>query len=236
MLFSYQSHAKKLLLVAAEASVPTSYELDGKQKGILIEVINEVFARAGYAIEIELKPWARCLKEVKHGIVDGIFSAFVTPERQSYLTYTNEILIMQSQAFFVPLHSTITFDGDLKKMSNLSIGVINKTSYGPILDKALKDGMFNRIEIAQSSKSNLLKLIAGRIDLIPSYRHVVLSTAKTLGLEDSIKQLNPTVESIPSYLAFSKNKDFSQVIIDYDNTLKSMKQDGSYDKIFKQYF
>lgn len=227
--------ADKLVLVAAEDSIPTSYTENGVPTGILVDVINEAFERAGYSVEVQLKPWARCQAEAKLGIVDGIFSIFDTAERREFLNYADEVLITQVQAFFVPVESTITFDGDIRNLANNSIGVINLTSYGPRIDGALENGLFKHVDQAQSSESNLLKLLAGRVDIIPSYLHVVLSTAKALGVSNKIRQLSPNVGAIPSYLAFTKKRDFSKVIIDYNRALASMKKDGTYDDIFDQY-
>lgn len=227
--------AATVILAAAAESVPTSYAENGKQTGILIDVINEAFRRAGYSVEVKLMPWARCLKAVETGAVDGIFSVFVTPERQMYLTYTNEVLITQVQAFFVRSDSSLTFEGDLSKFTGQSIGVVNQTSYGPRLDAALKEGIFEKIDSTKDSESNIRKLIAGRVDMIPSYRHVVLSTAKRLGVVDKIRQLSPDIEAIPSYLAFTKKRDFAKLISDYDKAIVAMKQDGTYDQLFNRY-
>jgi polar amino acid transport system substrate-binding protein len=235
MLSSNMTFAEKIVLVAAEKSIPTSYIENGEQSGILIDVINEAFNRAGYSVEIFLMPWARCLREVENGTVDGIFSVYKTAERQEFLTYADEVLISQVQAFFVAVDSTITFDGDLQKLANKSIGIINQTSYGPKLDATLEDGVFNWVSQAQSSESTVRKLLAGRIDLIPSYRHVALSTAKALGARNKIKQLSPDIEAIPSFLAFSQRKDFSNIITDFNSALASMKKDGTYDVIFNKY-
>jgi polar amino acid transport system substrate-binding protein len=227
--------AATVILAAAADSVPTSYVENGKQTGILIDVINEAFRRAGYSVEVKLMPWARCLAEVKNGAVDGIFSVFVTPERQEFLTYSNEVLITQVQVFFVRVDSSLTFEGDLRKFTGKSIGIINQTSYGPRLDAALKEGIFEKIDSTKDSESNIRKLIAGRVDMIPSYRHVVLSTAKRLGVLDKIRQLSPDIEAIPSYLAFTQKRDFAKLIRDYDKAIASMKQDGTYDQLFNRY-
>ncbi|MGY5453078.1 substrate-binding periplasmic protein [Agarivorans sp. MS3-6] len=235
LIHSEKVYAEKIVLAAAAGSIPTSYLENGEQTGILVDVINQAFTRAGYTVDIKLMPWARCLKSAQEGTVDGIFSLYLTDERQKYLTYTSEVLITQIQALFVSIDSTITYDGDLQQLADNSIGIINATSYGPRLDAALEQGLFKTVDEAQSSKSNLRKLLAGRVDLIPSYRHVVFSTAKTLGAAHRIKQLSPPIEAIPSYLAFTKKRDFSIVIREYNKALAAMKQDGSYDMIFEKY-
>ncbi|MBU3005765.1 substrate-binding periplasmic protein [Paraglaciecola arctica] len=235
ILISNKVSAAKFVFAAAEKSNPTSYLSNQKKRGILVDVITEVFSRSGHTIEILLMPWARCLREVKNGSVDGIFSVYKTPERMTFLSYTDEVLITQVQAFFVTSDSSISFDGDLRKLANKSISIINQTSYGPRLDSALEAGVFNWVSQAQSSQSNVKKLLAGRVDLIPSYRHVALSTAKSLGASAKIRQLSPDIEAIPSYLAFTNKRDFSKAIAEFNHVLASMKEDGSYDKIFNKY-
>lgn len=226
--------AQTLVLAAAD-SVPTAYMENGKQTGLLVDVVNEAFKRAGYRVEIKLMPWARCLVEVKDGKIDGIFSVYQTRERQEFLTYAEEVLITQVQAFFVRKDSSITFDGDLNKLSELRIGIINQTSYGPRLDSALEKGLFKKVDAAHSASSNVQKLLHDRIDVIPSYRHVVLGTAKTLGVAGDIRELSPAIEAIPSYLAFSKTRDYPHVISAFNQALHAMKKDGTYDAIFNKY-
>lgn len=226
--------AQTLVLAAAD-SVPTAYVDNGKQSGILVDVINEAFKRTGYSVEIAIMPWARCLAEVKAGKIDGIFSVYRTREREEFLTYADEVLITQVQAFFVRKGSTISFDGDLNKLSELRIGIINATSYGPRLDAALKTGTFKKVDAADSASSNIQKLLHDRVDVIPSYRHVVLDSARTLGVAGSIKELSPAIEAIPSYLAFSNKRDYTKVIEAFNQALRSMKKDGTYDAIFSKY-
>jgi len=145
------------------------------------------------------------------------------------------VLITQVQAFFVRKDSTINFDGDLNKLSELRIGVINQTSYGPRLDSALEKGVFKKVDAANSASSNIQKLLRDRIDVIPSYRHVVLDSARTLGVAGSIKELSPAIEAIPSYLAFSNKRDYTKVIAAFNQALRSKKKDGTYDAIFNKY-
>lgn len=235
LLSSQQTYGQKLVLAAVDTR-PTAYLAEGAQKGLLVDIINEAFKRAGYAIEIKLMPWARCIEEVKLWRIDGIFSVYDLPERREFLIYTHEVLIVQEQAFFVRKDSKTKFDGDLNKFSNRIIGIIAGTSYGPRLDLAIKEGTFKKIDPTNSIESNLRKLITKRIEIIPSYKHVVISTAKELGCLGEIKELKPEIEAIPSFLAFSKNKaNYTNIIKDYDKALLSMKKDGTYDAIFSKY-
>ena len=225
----------RTLVLSAADSVPTAYIENGKPTGMLVDVIDEAFKRAGLRVEFRLMPWARCILEAKAGKVDGIFSIYLTPERQAFLRYADEVLITQVQAFFVRKDATVTFDGDLAKLSDLRIGVVNQTSYGPRVDAALNSKLFKTVEHSNSASSNVLSLVRDRVDMIPSYRHVVLNTAKTLGLYGDIKELAPAIEAIPSYLAFNNKQDRTRDIAAFNQSLRSMKKDGTYDAIFNKY-
>ncbi|SHO47345.1 substrate-binding periplasmic protein [Desulfopila aestuarii] len=227
-------YAEKLVLVAAD-SIPTAYIDNGKLTGILVDVITEAFRRAGYPIEIQLMPWARALSEVSNGNVDGIFSVFKLPERESFLTYTESPIITQVESFFARKDSSITFEGDLNKFKHIPIGIIRKTSYGEKIDAAIHDGIWENITATNSVESVVKMLVNGRVDLAPSYRHVFIRGAKEIGVLDEIKELSPSVESIPSYLAFTKKHDYSEIIRAYHKALAAMKQDGTFDNIYNKY-
>jgi polar amino acid transport system substrate-binding protein len=81
----------------------------------------------------------------------------------------------------------------------------------------------------------VLQLTYGRVDLIPSYRHVALNTARALGVAAEIKELAPSVEAIPAYLAFRKKRSNAKELAAFGQSLRAMKKDGSYDAIFQKY-
>ncbi|WP_208764141.1 substrate-binding periplasmic protein [Shewanella aestuarii] len=223
-----------LILVAAD-SAPTAYMDNGQVKGILVDIVTEAFKRAGYTVNIQLKPWARCLNEVQNGTVDGIFSVFKLPERDAYLTYTDSPIISQVESFFVRADSTITFDGDLTKFEDVEIGVIRNTSYGSSIDEMINNKIWKQVTKTNNIDSLVAMLVGERFDLVPSYHHVFLHAAKRLGVSDKIKELTPIVYELPSYLAFSNKRDYSAIVVDFDKALAQMKSDGTFDAIYDKY-
>lgn len=224
----------ELVLVAAD-SPPTAYMERGKPTGILVDIVTEAFRRAGYPIEIRLMPWARCLVEARSGQVDGIFSLFKKPEREKYFSYTSVPIITQVEAFFVRANSDLSFDGDIAKLRKLRIGTIYGTSYGPVIDRSLQTRMWSKIEETSSTTSLVEMLVAERFDLAVGYRHVVLEAAIKKGLQGRIRELSPSIDEIPSYLAFNRQRSYAAAIADFDRALLSMKNDRSFDAIYKKY-
>jgi polar amino acid transport system substrate-binding protein len=228
------AHPGGLVLVAAD-SAPTAYMEDGKPSGILVDVVTEAFQRTGHPFEIQLMPWARCLAEIRSGRVDGIFSVFKLPEREEFLTYTSVPIINQVEAFFVPADSDVKFAGDISQLRGFRIGTIRGTSYGTKVDGALKTGVWSTVVETNSIDSLVGMLVLKRIDLAIGYRHVVLEAARKKGYLNQIKELSPGIDEIRSYLAFTKQRDYSQVIADFDRALTSMRNDHSFEAIYEKY-
>jgi polar amino acid transport system substrate-binding protein len=228
------AYSRPLVLVAAD-SAPTAYMQDGRPSGILADVVTEAFRRMGYQFEIQLMPWARCLAEVRSGGVDGIFSVFKLPERAEFLTYTSVPVITQVEAFFVPADSNLKFTGEMSQLGGLRIGTIRGTSYGIKVDTALKTGVWPTVVETNNVDSLVGMLVLKRIDLAVGYRHVVVEAARKKGDLSNIKELSPDIDEVPSYLAFSKQRDYSDVIANFDKALASMKDDHSFEAIYEKY-
>jgi polar amino acid transport system substrate-binding protein len=223
------------LVLAAANTWPTAYLVDGRPTGMLVDLVAEAYRRAGHSVEVKLMPWARCLKEAETGEVDGVFSSFKLPERERFLAFSKEALTIQVIAFFARPEWTQGFDGDLAAVRDVKIGVIAGTSYGEQFDVAARDGVLRNVDQTNSIESNLKKLVSGRVDLIPSYRYVALDTARRLQLLAQIREISPPLDSVPTYLAFTKVRDLRKPSADFDAAMASMKQDGTYDRIVGKY-
>jgi polar amino acid transport system substrate-binding protein len=223
-------------ILATPEIVPQSYTVNGQQTGFLVDIVKEAFRRAGRPVEIRLLPWARCLSETQHGSIDGFFPAFVTPERQSYLSFSREGLMIEAMSLFVREGSPISFDGDLSQLAQWRIGLVYGTSYGPRLDGFLAQHSLVPDEHQGSLQTAIRMLAGGRIDLFPGERQTVIRTAASLGLSDRIVELSPPIEIVPAYLAYTRLRELDQISADIDKSLRSMKEDGFYDTKFHQYY
>jgi polar amino acid transport system substrate-binding protein len=228
------AHAGELVLAAAD-SAPTAFMENGKPAGMLVDIVTEALRRAGYPVRIKLMPWARCLAEARAGTVDGVFSSFRLPEREVFLAFTDVPVMTQVEAFFVRSDSGILFDGDLAKLKDVKIGVIRDTSYGAKIDGMIRDGTWKHVRKTNHVDSLVAMLVAQRFDLAPSYRHVVLSAAKKAGVAGRIKELGPSVDAIPTYLAFNKINDYTKVIAAFNKAMEEMKKDKTLDSITGRY-
>ena len=70
---------------------------------------------------------------------------------------------------------------------------------------------------------------------IPSIAPRTVEAARKKGYLDKIRELSPGIDEIQSYLAFSRQRDHSEVIAKFDRALTSMKDDHSFEAIYEKY-
>lgn len=214
---------------------PLIFEENGAPAGIAYEVVGEALKRAGHQATVEVMPWARALDMARDGQADGIFTAYRTPEREQFLNYSTEVVVPQVVSLFVRKDSPVAFTGNLADLAKYKIGVVNQISYGPLLDEAIKAGVLPEVEKSNDSDSNVKKLAQGRFDVMPSNRYVAQYILKKLGMADQVKELQPEVQNIPSFIAFTKAKDTTALRAAFDQGLAAMKKDGTFQAILDKY-
>ena len=235
LLMPLNGSASTLKLVTLQYP-PYEFEKDGEINGIAVEIIREVFSRMNQPITISLHPWATGLRQIENGEADAIFTAFKTSEREKFADYSKEVLVTQSISLFAKRNSNITFDGDLKKMNQYAFGVVLEISYGSIFDVAVKNGTITKLVISDSGEMNMKKLLEGHFDILVSNTFGALDILKKMDAQDYVKQLKPSIQSVPSYMAFSKKNNLISIRNRFDRILQEMIKDGSYNSIVKSYF
>ncbi|WP_199911553.1 substrate-binding periplasmic protein [Dongshaea marina] len=227
-------HSKTLELVTLQYP-PYEFREDGEVKGLAVELVTEAFKRMNQPIRITLLPWARALQEVKLGRADGIFTAYKTPERELFAEYSLEVLIPQTVSLFVRADSRISFNGDLYALKNHSFGVVRSISYGALFDAFIKSPDIPLLDISNSGEQNMKKLLRGRFDILVSNKYGAWYILRKMNKQDQVKELIPQIQSVPSYIAFSRKNNLSRIRERFDNALRSMQRDGSYQRIVDAY-
>jgi polar amino acid transport system substrate-binding protein len=229
------AHAAEPVKLVTLEYPPYQYMENGKVTGIVVDIVNEAFSRIGMTTDISSNAWPRSLSMVKEGNADAIFTAYKNDERVMFLDYSTTVLMPQEVVLFVHPDSAIQFSGDLSQIKNERIGIVRGISYGSVFDQAIKDGVFSKIEESTNIDQNAKKFANGRFDIFISNKYSALALFKQLGMLDKIKMLAVPVQTVPSYIAFSKARGLSDLRDKFDTVLSQMIADGSYDKIVSQY-
>lgn len=187
-----------LRLVATEFPPYTGAGL--QEGGAAAAITRATLARAGLAMELHLRPWARALSEVQQGMWDGIIGAWYSPERERYLAFPQGLGINNRIGFMARAGSRLAVD-DLARLGGLTIGVVRDYANPPAFERARL-----RRDEALDDISNLRKLLAGRIDLALIDKGVAFHLLQTQLPEaaQALVWLEPAVAEQPLYTALSR--------------------------------
>lgn len=208
------------------------YEENGEPKGIAADIIKEIFKRMNQPIEIKFYPFPRAIKNIKEGKSDVIFTFYYKKEREQFAEYSKESLVDQTISLFVHKDSPIMFDGNLSKLNQYKFGLV-RFSYGKVFDEAVKNGLITKIDYVSEMENNMKKFLKRDFDILPSDRWVALYYYSEIAPKgkSQLKELNPSVQTFPAYIGFSKANKLTSVRDQVDDILREMKKDGSYQKI-----
>jgi len=213
---------------------PYAYKEKGNIVGFNIEILNLIFSKLNIKVTYRIVPWPRAVKMIKEGKADGIFPFFKTPERGLFTDYPDDFT-SEPIGMFVLKNSQINYSGDLSVLSSYTFGRVRGYSSGTYFDDAVKN-KYIHLEIANNSEQNLKKFFRKRFDILVDNKYYVLSRLKRLNQLHEVKQLSPILTDNKAYLGFSKLLKHQLIIEDFNFILKSIKEDGSYNKILESYF
>jgi polar amino acid transport system substrate-binding protein len=201
----------EVVVYADDSYPPYSYTENGELKGIYPAIFSRLFARMqGYKIQIRAVPWKRGLMLMETGQGLALFPPYARTDR-SYMRYSNPVFIEQLALFC----RNAVLTGGVRRTKwpedfyGLHIGINAGFSVGgEQYQQAVKDGKIFQ-EQAPGNRSNLLKLMLGRIDCYINDRLSILWEAdhiRTEGLSvDSSQSISEVMalKQEASYLAFT---------------------------------
>ncbi|WP_208733226.1 substrate-binding periplasmic protein [Vibrio ouci] len=210
---------------------------EGEVSGVAIELVEAVFEELEVPISIEVLPWARALSNVQFGRADAIFTAFKNPTREQFADYSNQVLFTQNISLVVKTQSNIKSDTFLtSNLSDVSICVVNRVSYGKQMDTLLAERHF-RMVFRRNNTADCAHLVrTGRADVWVNNDFGARSILASEQLEDVLEILSPPIEATSSYIAFSKLRERDSLRDRFDQVLRDMKGDGRYEAIIDNYF
>lgn len=222
---SLGSRSETITLLSIEYPPYTGRSL--KQEGIISAITVAAFSRVGYVVNIQYRPWARALQEVKDGTGVGILDVWYSKERAVFLEFSQPLFVSEV-GFYARSNNKIDVH-DLSKLGKLTIGVVRGSLRPPNFEAA-----HLRTEDAVDEANNLLKLAAGRVDLVMTDRRVgdYLLQNQLKPLRSQIVWLTPAIYQFPLYIGFSKRyPGWKNIVADFNTGLASLQKDGTLEKI-----
>lgn len=202
-------------------------------RGFDVDVVEEALRRAGYDTSFVFYPWARAYRMTVEGKAFAALTCSYKPEREIDLLYTKPISLMTD------IYG-VRSDYSGKPVVNKQIIKEEHLAVGSVKGNYLSDQWKELgVTVDLSSSENLLvrKLIDGRIDVVPTVKENFLYITKKLGVKDKIKFfLKEDYEISTFHLVISRKwPDAEKLCRLFDEKLKEMKQDGTYESIHARY-
>jgi polar amino acid transport system substrate-binding protein len=223
---------EKIITLANETTWAPHYGKELNNGGYTTEIISEAMKRVGYDIKIKWLPWNRAVTLATKGIYDGLGACYYNDKRAKNFVYSNTI--GDTKTVFFKLKKTKINYKSLKDLKDFKIG----TSTGYAYPKIFTDAKFLKTINSPRLEINIKKLLKNRIDLVIGSKKVMQHYLNTKfpNDKDKIEILEPSVDSMPLYVAFSKkSKNYKQKVKDFNIGLDIIKKDGTFEKILKKH-
>ncbi len=200
--------------------------------GFTSEIVAQAFKKAGFPVKIYFMPWARVLTDVKAGEYDAMYPAYYSEER-SRLYALSKPIADGPLVFCKRSDENITYK-TLRDLMPYRIGVVR--GYVNTLEFDSADYLIKKT--VNTDKQNLLKLVAGRIDLAVIDKYTAKQIIKTHipHAAGKLDFLEPPLENKPLCVGFSKAiKDYAGLLKAFDLALDEMIRTGGIDNIMEKY-
>lgn len=208
---------------------------NGEPAGLAYDIVARAFHHAGHSMSIQFYPWSRAQVMARAGATDCILTIFRNPEREHFLDFSNESLLLQAIYLYARQGHQVRFDGDLAAISQFRIGTAHKVDYGPRFEH-MRPSLV--IDEASTIELNFKKLAVGRIDLVVSNADIAATTLRSPvlnGYADRIVRLAVPIDYVPTHIAFSKARNLEPLRDAIDAELRKMAVSGETQRLIESY-
>ena len=210
------------LTFITEELPPYNYTENGTLTGSTTEVVREIALRLGIDCDIRVMPWARGYKQLLREPNVVLFTTARSPERENLFHWVGPLYISQL-AFYARRDDPRIIDS-LETAKQVGAVATYRDDSGEQILKALG---FSNLDISNSPTNDLLKLLAGRVDLWFFHSIGAHQVAQQAGIDSKAIRLAYAHQQYYSYIAISKQT--SPVIVQqWQAALDEMKADGTF--------
>lgn len=227
------AEASDIILVQDNAYPPYMSQTDGRPDGIYAVIINEARKRlANSNLVLQAAPWTRATVLVENGRAMGLVGSYYKPQDRPWIRHWSVPLYDEEVSVFCRqgvARRDWKYPEDYKGL--LFGNVAGYRAPGPRFFEMVEKGEI-KLEEAQTTEQNLSKLVLGRIDCYVVERLATEMLIREKGYDNV--DIVGTASIEPAYVGFSDKwtgPEADAFIRDFDLTLKTMKADGTIDRI-----
>ncbi|WP_163836938.1 substrate-binding periplasmic protein [Spartinivicinus ruber] len=230
-LYSFAEDKKTVQITSGEY-MPWSSET-AKHEGFAHHIIREAFKRNGYSSIFLFHPWARSYKEGASGKYHAAAHWTCTPKRAK-IFHCSEPIYEEDYVFFHFKLRPVQWE-TLDDLNQYRIGATRGYAYSAEFWKAHKTGRLNII-VNNSDEINFNMLFKKRIDIFPmgsvSGYSFLLQKYSNTQVQTLTYNSKPLITYTNHLLFPKKRADAQQLLKTFNAGLKSMRDDGTYEKYY----
>ena len=223
----------KVYVVGTDAAY-APFELQnekGEIVGFDIDVVTAIAAKAGIEVKFVNTPWEGIFNALGQGDRDALVSSItITEERKQTMDFSAPYFDAQQLIAVKETSKVAKFD-DLKK---LKVGVQTGTTGDEVVTKLLGKNSTS-IKRFESTPLALKELQSGGVDAVVADNGVVIHYVAN-NPADKFKTVADNTSFAPEQYGIAVKKGNAELLEKINQGLAGIKADGTYDKIFTQYF
>lgn len=227
-VWALEQVSNKVRIGAEDDWRPYSYVSGREAVGFAVDIVKAAWAAAGVSLELVPLPYARCMRMVDNGDLDGCFDTLRDARTEAQYRWHRQPLFKARIAIYGRTSDRNTSSVGPQDLLGQRVGVTNGYDYGAAFDN---DSRMVR-DVAVSDLASLRKLVAGRVDYALVYDRVARHIA---GLHPELAphfvQRGVLVEPL-LYLSFKHKGDaLTPLIAKFDQGLEEIRRSGEYARI-----
>lgn len=224
--------AAKSYTIACDAKyAPFSMEVDGKYKGIDVELLEAIAKAEGFQYELKPMDFSGIIPGLVSGQIDGAIAGMnITDERKKSVDFS-EGYIQSGLAVVVGKGNT-----SIASLEDLhgKTAAVKKGTTGAKFAEDNKEKYDLNISYYDDSPSMMMAVANGNADFLME-DYPVISYQIKIGEQDKLKIAVDSVIDPPSYGFAVKKGENAELLKMFNEGLAKIKADGTYDKIVSEY-
>ncbi len=208
-----------------------------KKPGFVVEILEYAFRNKGYEIEYVFRPWARGIREVTEGTVNGLLIASVDDAPRHVFPQNEQGRSMG--CYYTSANNTWRFNG-VSSLKGMELGLVKGYAYSEPLNSFLKHNAKNLQVLYLTGENpmarilNMIKL--GRLDATMADANIADFLIHKMGKNSNVKKVGCSKDFLNFYVTFSpmsaKSKIYAKVLSD---AMDELRMNGQLDTILNKY-
>lgn len=226
------SGTDKTYIIACDAKyAPFSMEVDGKYKGIDVELLDAIAQKEGFKYELKPMDFSGIIPGLVSGQLDGAIAGMnITDERKKSVDFSDGYAKAGDSIVVNKNNDTIKSVDDLQGKT----AAVKKGTTGAKFAEENKDKYNLNVTYFDDSPSMMMAVANGNADfLVEDYP--VISYQIKIGEQSNLKVAVKSIHTPPDYGFAVKKGANPELLKMFNDGLAKLKADGTYDKIVGQY-